>query len=223
MSHLFLAIETSSRNCSVALFRDETLLDCIEQSDDQYIHSEKLHVFIRDLFKRNALKYDQLAAVAVSKGPGSYTGLRIGVSAAKGICFPLDIPLIAIPSLHVLALHSNKESDFIIPVLDARRMEVFSAVYDQKGDLIREIQAEIIDENSFAEYFEKGSVEIIGDCVEKIKPELPNAQYTDAFPSASAMGKEIHRKFTQKAFEDLAYFEPFYLKDFVAIKPKKIL
>jgi len=223
MAQLYLAIETSSRNCSVALFRDEQLLDCIEQHDDQYIHSEKLHVFIRDIFQRNQLEYRDLSAVAVSKGPGSYTGLRIGVSTAKGICFPMEIPLIAISSTHVLALQSEKKTDFIVPVLDARRMEVFSAVYDQSGNAVRAIQAEVIDQHSFAEYFQNGSVEIIGDCVGKIKDVLPNAHFTDTFPSASDMGVEVHRKFKKEEFEDLAYFEPYYLKDFVAIKPKKLL
>lgn len=223
MSNLFLAIETSSRNCSIALFENANLIDCIEQSDDQYIHSEKLHVFIRDIFTRNNLDIKDLSAVGVTRGPGSYTGLRIGVSAAKGLCFPLDIPLISISSLQVLQLGATCEASFIVPVLDARRMEVFSAVYNSDGQLVRDIEAEIIDEQSFETYRQKGEVCVVGDCTAKIKAVLPEITAVETFPSARWMGSEINRLFLEKKFEDLAYFEPFYLKDFVAIKPKKVL
>jgi len=162
---------------------------------------------------------NDLDAVAVSKGPGSYTGLRIGVSAAKGLCFALDIPLISIPTLSNMAEQlKDSEMDYIIPVLDARRMEVYSAIFDNSLSQIRETRAEIIDQNSFQEYMSKGKVLVLGSGAEKCMEQLvhDNVSFDIAnVPSAREMGCLSFAKFKEKDFEDVAYFEPYYLKDFI--------
>lgn len=166
-----------------------------------------------------------LDAIAVSKGPGSYTGLRIGVSAAKGLCFSLDIPLIGIPTLESMAYQCDtREFDFIIPLLDARRMEVYSEVYNSKLEKIRETKAELIDTDSFKEYSNQGKVVLAGSGAEKCKAELKSANFgfeTAIVPSAKELSFLSYKKFRNSDFEDVAYFEPFYLKDFILQKKKK--
>ena len=164
--------------------------------------------------------------MAVSKGPGSYTGLRIGVSAAKGLCFALNIPLISVNTLESLAQSISIVEGYIIPLLDARRMEVYSCVYNEKNEICREVRAEIINENSFETYLKKGKVYFLGDGAEKCKELIKNenAQFIDdKFPSANEMGEISYNKYKKNDIEDVAYFEPFYLKDFIAIKAKKLL
>ena len=161
-----------------------------------------------------------LDAIAISKGPGSYTGLRIGVSSAKGLCYALDKPLISLATLEVLAHQVKIEKGVIIPLLDARRMEVYSAVFDPEYDQIRDTKAEVLDPRSFAEYLEKGKVYFIGNGVEKLKEIIfhDNAVFIeDKLPSAKEMGKLSYDNFKAKEFEDVAYFEPFYLKDFISL------
>jgi tRNA threonylcarbamoyladenosine biosynthesis protein TsaB len=213
-----LNIETATKNCSVAVANDGQVLSLRELATDGYAHAEKLHVFINQVLKECEIQYSDLSAVAVSKGPGSYTGLRIGVSAAKGFCMALGIPLVSIDTLQALALKTNVADGVIVPMLDARRMEVYSAVYDTKHEKIREVKAEIITEDSLSEV--DGDVHIIGDCQPKIKTML-NAErfiYHDdiVYPSANEMAAVSFEKFKNEQFEDLAYFEPFYLKDFIA-------
>lgn len=223
-----LCIETSTKVCSVALFKNDELID-FEEESGSYSHAENLAVFIDKVLKRKAVNYSDLAAVVVSKGPGSYTGLRIGVSLAKGIAFGAQIPLIAIDSLSSLAwaaVHLKKTSaSFFIPMIDARRMEVYAAVYDQKLNQLKEISADIVEEDTYAAYLNEGKVCFLGDGAEKCKSTIlhENAIFIEQKASAKNMGVLAMEAFQQKRFEDVAYFEPFYLKEFVAIKSKKKL
>lgn len=196
----------------------------MELNEDQFSHAEKLHDFILEVLKFSNLKMNDIEAVAVSKGPGSYTGLRIGVSAAKGICFALDVPLISVPTLSSLANSIKiKKGEYIIPMIDARRMEVYSSVFDDEYKQIRETKAEIINEGSFSEFLNQGKVYFLGDGAEKCKELIQNNNAVfleNYFPSANEMAKLSYRNFNSNNFEDVAYFEPYYLKDFVAGKPK---
>lgn len=222
---VILNIETATKNCSVSVTQKGKVLAVTELNEGAFSHAEKLHTFILDVLKKAGKTMQDVDAIAVSKGPGSYTGLRIGVSAAKGLCFALDKPLIAISTLTLLvhAIPLN-EYDYFIPLLDARRMEVYSAVYNSKYEQIRQTEAEIIDVDSFSEFLSEGRVCFLGDGAAKCKEFISheNAFFLeDYFPSAKEMAKLSYDKYTHKYFEDVAYFEPYYLKDFVAGKPKK--
>ncbi len=214
-----LHIETSTKNCSVAISRNGELLCLCEEFDEQYGHSEKLHQFVNWALEGAEISLNELDAVCVSKGPGSYTGLRIGVSAAKGFCFGLNIPLLSLNSLEILAqTQINQDFDLIIPMIDARRMEVYTAVFNGSGKMISDIEAKILDENSFQEFSGKKIV-FIGDGVEKSKDVLNlfNSEFKlEIHPSAKNMTALAEEKFKNNEFEDLAYFEPFYLKEFMA-------
>ena len=223
---VILNIETSTKNCSVCIAEKGKILAIKELNDANYSHAEKLHPFIVDVLKEANLKISDLDAVAVSKGPGSYTGLRIGVSAAKGLCFSIGKPLISIETLTSLSHSISVDKGFIVPMLDARRMEVYAAVFDSNHQSVRKIKAEIIDENSFYEYLEKGNVYFLGDGAQKCKNLIThkNAIFMDdKFPSTKQMSKLSYNKYQKNDLEDVAYFEPFYLKDFVAgLEKKKI-
>ena len=218
-----LNIETATTNCSVSLsFEGETLV-LKEDYDKGYSHAERLHVFIDAILKEVSIHQSQLDAISVSKGPGSYTGLRIGVSSAKGLCFALNKPLISVSTLESLAHQVKVPDGLIIPMLDARRLEVYSSIFDANYKLVREVQAQILDENSFKDYLKKGKVYFIGNGVEKSKSLIqhPNAVFIDGkLPSANEMSLLAYDKYKKNDIEDVAYFEPYYLKDFVAIKPK---
>lgn len=224
-----LCIETSTPVCSVAII-DEISVISYQETDKKNSHSEILTVFIEDLLKEVNLKFTDLDAIAVSKGPGSYTGLRIGVSTAKGLCYALDIPLIAINTLQSMASGMiEKYQDkiqtpyYFVPMIDARRMEVYSAIYDINLNIVRKTEAEIIDESSFSEYLEKNKMIFFGDGSDKCKEVLnhQNALFEEnIMPSAVYMAKLVNDKFIKQEFEDVAYFEPFYLKDFIAGIPK---
>ena len=218
-----LNIETSTKNCSVSLAHNGITLLCKEISDQGYSHAEKLHLFIQELCEETKVSLSELNAVAVSMGPGSYTGLRIGVSAAKGFCFAMDIPLIAIDTLTLLAHQLlNVEGGLIIPMIDARRMEVYSAVFNSNKEMIRAVEAEILTENSFANFTE--TLHFIGDSNEKAKTVLNNERYifhdTIIYPSANQMSALSFEKYLAKDFVDVAYFEPYYLKDFMMTTKK---
>ena len=217
---IILCLETATTNCSVALCEEGNLIALKEDNSKGYSHAEKLHVFIDEILKENNLKIDNLDAIAISKGPGSYTGLRIGVSAAKGLCFAQDIPLISVPTLTALAKQVNpKEGEQIIPMLDARRMEVYSAVFDSAFNQIRETKAQVLSEESFQEELAKGKVYFIGNGVAKFREicEHPNAEFIeDRLPSAKEMNTIAYDKYKISDIEDVAYFEPYYLKGFVA-------
>ena len=219
---LILNIETATKNCSVALSKDGKTLAIREIAEQNFSHAEKLHIFIEELFAESHLKLQDLSAIAVSQGPGSYTGLRIGVSAAKGLCYALSIPLIAVDTLEILARKINISNGTILPMIDARRLEVYSAFFDSNYAKIRETKAEIIDENSFQE--ETEILHLIGDGAMKFKEILTDEKFKYypeiQFPSAAEMSLISFQKFQNKQFEDVAYFEPFYLKDFVLITKK---
>ena len=194
---IILNIETATKNCSVALAKEGKTLACKEIAEQNFSHAEKLHVFIEELLVENNLQFSDLNAIAVSQGPGSYTGLRIGVSSAKGFCYALNIPMI-----------------------DARRMEVFSAFYDKNHNQIRNTQAEIIDETSYQEITE--TIHLVGDGTEKFKNTLIDTKFVFhsdvVFPSANEMSQLSFDKYKISDFVDVAYFEPYYLKDFVLSK-----
>ena len=218
-----LNIETATKNCSVAVAKNGQTLLCREMAELGYSHAEKLHVFIEEVLKELNLKFKDLDAVAVSQGPGSYTGLRIGVSAAKGLCFALDIPLISVDTLAVLASQANISEGLIIPMIDARRMEVYSAVYNADLEKIREVQAEIISETSFSDFNE--TVYFVGDCAEKCKTVLNKDNFIFmediVYPSANDMAALSYYKYKKSDTVDVAYFEPYYLKDFMITSSKK--
>ena len=219
MSYI-LNIETATKNCSVSLAQHGETLICKEISEQGYSHAEKLHVFIDEIMKESGLAMTDLQAIAVSQGPGSYTGLRIGVSAAKGLCYALSIPLIAIDTLTTLASQVQKTDGLIVPMIDARRMEVYSAVFHSNKEMIREVQAEILTEDSFLE--QSGSIYFVGDSNEKAKSVLTKSNFifldTIVFPSANEMSAMSYNKFLKEDFVDVAYFEPYYLKDFMIVK-----
>jgi tRNA threonylcarbamoyladenosine biosynthesis protein TsaB len=221
---MILNIETSTKNCSVSISNGTELIQLKELNTGGYSHAEKLHPFIQECMQAAGLAFSDLDGICVGKGPGSYTGLRIGVSAAKGLCFANDLPLMAVNSLEILAKSQKLATGIIVPMIDARRMEVYSAVFDHQLNWIRETQAEIIDSNSFASYLEKGIVYFVGDGAEKCKEVIAheNAHFIDGvFPSAKDMISISHEKLAKNDFEDVAYFEPYYLKNFVATPEKK--
>jgi tRNA threonylcarbamoyladenosine biosynthesis protein TsaB len=219
-----LNIETSTKNCSVSISKNEQVIALKELNNGNYSHAEVLHSFINDVIDEASITLSDLNAVAVSKGPGSYTGLRIGVSAAKGLSFALNIPLFSINTLKSLACSLTIESGKIISMLDARRMEVYSAVFDSSFTQVRDVKAEIIDENSFSEYLEKDSIYFIGDGAAKCKGVITHSNAVfieEKHPSAKEMAALAYDKYKKNDIEDVAYFEPFYLKDFIVIPQKK--
>lgn len=220
---IILNIETSTKNCSVSIAEDGKILALKELNDGNYSHAEKLHPFILEVIKEAHIEKKAITAIAVSKGPGSYTGLRIGVSAAKGLCFSLDIPLISIETLASLAHTVSIEEGVIVPMLDARRMEVYAAVYEKNYEKVREIKAEIVDENSFADFMDE-KVFFVGDGTTKCKEVITNKNaifIDDKLPSAKEMAQLSYEKYKKNDTEDVAYFEPFYLKDFMVTPEKK--
>ncbi|MWB95601.1 tRNA (adenosine(37)-N6)-threonylcarbamoyltransferase complex dimerization subunit type 1 TsaB [Flavobacterium sp. GA093] len=218
-----LNIETATKNCSVAIAKNGETILCKEIAEEGYSHAEKLHVFIEEVLKQAGVSFQELAAVAVSQGPGSYTGLRIGVSAAKGLCFALNIPLIAVDTLQTLASKAKIAEGKIIPMLDARRMEVYSAVFNSDLEKERAIEAEIITEDSFKDYTE--TLYFVGDCAEKCKSVLTKENFVFLedikYPSANEMSAISYDKYQKSDTVDVAYFEPYYLKDFLMTTSKK--
>lgn len=206
----------------MSLAKDGVTLLCKEMAEEGYSHAEHLHVFIEEIIKESGIAFQDLSAIAVSQGPGSYTGLRIGVSAAKGLCYALDIPLIAIDTLQTLARQVKQTEGCIVPMIDARRMEVYSAIFDANYEQKRAIQAEVITENSFADI--KGTVFFVGDSNEKCKTLLmsPNFVFLEGiqYPSANEMSALSFEKYQKSDTVDVAYFEPFYLKDFMITTKK---
>ncbi|MTG96827.1 MULTISPECIES: tRNA (adenosine(37)-N6)-threonylcarbamoyltransferase complex dimerization subunit type 1 TsaB [Myroides] len=219
-----LNIETATKNCSVSLSVDGKIEKLVEIAEENFSHAEKLHVFIEGVLKQCNKSLKDLAAIAISQGPGSYTGLRIGVSSVKGLCYGLSIPMIAIDTLEVLARSVVKESGVIVPMIDARRMEVFSCVFDKEYNQLTPIEAVVVDENSFESLYQYDKVYFIGDGASKCKSVLTkdNFVFLDdiIYPSAREMVEVSYQKYVNKDFVDVAYFEPFYLKDFVMATKK---
>ncbi len=228
---IILSIETSTKACSAAIHQDGKLLSVSELYNEKS-SSGMLTTLIEHVVKTASLKLNEIDAIAVAKGPGSYTGLRIGVSTAKGLCFTLEKPLIAINTLEAMAYQLSiinyQSSILICPMLDARRMEVYCAVYEANTlELIEPTQAKIIDETSFADLLENHQIIFFGDGAEKCRATLggsSNAVFLTQtiFPSAKSIGALATRAFEQQQFENVADFEPFYLKEFVGTTPKKI-
>jgi tRNA threonylcarbamoyladenosine biosynthesis protein TsaB len=218
-----LNIETATKNCSVSIGLNGTTIALKEMAELGYCHAEKLHVFINEVLKDSSITFQHLSAIAVSQGPGSYTGLRIGVSAAKGLCYALDIPLIAIDTLETLSRQLIVEDGLIIPMLDARRMECYTAIFDENYQKIREIQAEIMTEDSFLN--NQSTIHLVGDGTMKCKDFLkhPNLIFYDdiLFPSANEMSGMAYVKYQKSDTVDVAYFEPYYLKDFMMTTASK--
>jgi len=225
---LILQIETATTSCSIALARVGEVLD-FKEINARNIHAEVITLYIDDLLNNTGITYNDLDPIAVSSGPGSYTGLRIGVSTAKGLCFALDKPLIAIETLEAMAdgVINNPgffadDKTLLCPMIDARRMEVYTALFDTAGNRVRETAADIIDENSFADYLKDHKILFFGDGAEKCKGVLsasPNALFLDDFVnSATYLTQKASQKFADGAFEDVAYYEPYALKDFIAGK-----
>ncbi|KQS90028.1 tRNA (adenosine(37)-N6)-threonylcarbamoyltransferase complex dimerization subunit type 1 TsaB [Chryseobacterium sp. Leaf394] len=220
-----LYLETSSKNCSVAISDSETLLCVAEEVSENYKQSESLHTFVEWALEGAEITLKEIDAVCLGKGPGSYTGLRIGAASAKGFCYGLNIPLIAVNSLESMKEpFLGQNYDLVIPLVDARRMEVYTAVYNGiSGEEISATEAKVLDENSFQEFKDK-KILFVGDGAKKAKDilQLPNAVFNeDIYPSAKFLVKKTLEKVKAKDFEDIAYFEPFYLKDFHGVKKKK--
>ncbi|WP_312902864.1 tRNA (adenosine(37)-N6)-threonylcarbamoyltransferase complex dimerization subunit type 1 TsaB [Chryseobacterium taichungense] len=219
-----LYLETSSKNCSVAISDDEKLLCLTEEVSENYKQSESLDTFVEWALEGAGISLKDIEAVSLGKGPGSYTGLRIGASSAKGFCYGLKVPLIAVNSLEsMIEPFLDKNYDFVIPLVDARRMEVYTAVYDGKtGNEVTGTEAKILDETSFQEFRDKRVI-FVGDGAKKARQvlQLPNADFNEEiYPSAQFLIKKTLEKIGTKEFEDIAYFEPFYLKDFHGVKKK---
>lgn len=223
---LIISIETSTKVCSVALHKEGELLGDATLWMAQS-HSVMLTTLIENVVKQAQQSIEALDAIAIAKGPGSYTGLRIGTATAKGLCFALDKPLIAINSLEAMAVAMQGVTTgghWFCPMIDARRMEVYCAIYDQQMQLQQATEAKIIDGSSFEELLTKQSIVFFGDGAAKCKDAFntPNALFINDFhPTARSVGKQAYQAYQQGQFEDIAYFEPFYLKDFVALKPTK--
>ncbi len=226
-----LHIETSTKVCSVAVSEDGRTI--FEKADlDGPSHAVALGVFVEEALSFADSHGIPLDAVAVSCGPGSYTGLRIGVSMAKGLCYGRSLPLLSVSTLQLLCvpvlLYHDEIPDeaLFVPMIDARRMEVYAAVYDRALRTVRETQADIVDENSYLEYLERGPVYFFGDGAEKCRKQIthPNAFFlADIHPMANNMFPLAEKALARGEYADVAYFEPFYLKEFVASKPKKLL
>ena len=221
---LLLLLETSGKNCSVALANEKSIIDVGSATAEHFIHAEELHGLISKLLQENEYSFRSLTAIAVSKGPGSYTGLRIGVSAAKGLCFALNIPLIAVDTTEILAHHActvYPDATLICPAIDARRMEVYCALFDEKLHRLKPDTAMIIDEHTFTSYHSHQFV-IVGDGAEKCKTFVDvNVSILNILPDASMMLKPTLKAWAESRFEDVAYFEPFYLKEYVPGTAKK--
>lgn len=228
-----LNIETATEVCSISLAKDGKELFCKENTEGLN-HSELLTVYIEDVFKENNIDIRSIDAIAVSKGPGSYTGLRIGVSVAKGLCYGLEKPLISVGTLDALGFYTAKHLDYFLaekqelpllfcPMIDARRMEVYTALYDQTGKRTNEVSAKIIDEKSFNEQLQNHKILFFGNGAEKCNTTIvhPNALFLGPLKSSARFMQPLsEEKFKKQEFEDVAYFEPFYLKNFVATVPK---
>ena len=229
---LLLLIETSTKVCSAALSREGEVIGVAEEKSSSYSHSSQLTVFIKKLIDQAGVSFEQLDGVSVSRGPGSYTGLRIGVSVAKGLCYALDIPLISVDTLKAMAvmvvrsrkdiLQDNKDV-LLCPMIDARRMEVYNAIFDYKLNAVKPVTADVVDSNTFSELLKNNTIWFFGDGAQKCSSVIdsPNAYFLeDIESSAVGMAPLAYEKFMNKNFVSTAYFEPFYLKDFIGGKPK---
>ncbi|TFV92204.1 tRNA (adenosine(37)-N6)-threonylcarbamoyltransferase complex dimerization subunit type 1 TsaB [Algoriphagus kandeliae] len=221
---LILSLETSTDICSVALHKEGVLLS--EQTiQEEGAHSKMLPQLIEDVMKEGGYQLKDLSAVAVSGGPGSYTGLRIGASTAKGLAFALEIPLISVDTLQAMAVQAWRQNPnaIVVSMLDARRMEVFREVFGPSGEVLEPIAAEILDENSFSSWISRTELFFVGNANQKAKEVITSSRaiFLDVFPNASSVGEIAWGKYQKEDFEDVAYFTPNYLKEFRLLKSKK--
>lgn len=219
---LLLHLETSTKVCSVALSKNGELVALKEINEDNFSHGEKLTIFVEEVMKIGKVSFNELSGVSIASGPGSYTGLRIGTSTAKGFCYALNIPLLSIDALESLAEIAKKKHVGVnlCPMIDARRMEVYSAIFSSEMTILKQISADILDENTYLEF---GKLVCFGDGMPKTKEiwEKRNIVFDqEILSSASGQIEKVYQKFLSKEFEDLAYFEPFYLKDFIGAVKK---
>lgn len=233
---LILSIETGTDICSVALSNDGELM-ALRESNEGRDHAKKVAIFVDELLKETGVQPSDLDAIAVGKGPGSYTGLRIGVSFAKGMCYALNIPLISVGSLDALVQVAREDYDagiidieepdwgraMLCPMVDARRMEVYTQIFDTNGVTKTDVSAEIITEDTFYDIRKSGKLVIFGNGAQKCCEVLPDALYISITPSARGIVALAEQAFNASQFEDIAYFEPFYLKEFLVIPSKKKL
>ncbi|HIW52622.1 MAG TPA: tRNA (adenosine(37)-N6)-threonylcarbamoyltransferase complex dimerization subunit type 1 TsaB [Candidatus Alistipes excrementipullorum] len=231
---LILCIETGTDICSVGLARDGEIVS-LRESDEGRDHASKVGVFVDELFRQTGITPDEIDAVAVGKGPGSYTGLRIGVSFAKGLCYGTGKPLIAVGSLDALMEVAREDYEAgiidvpdwgtakLCPMVDARRMEVYAQIFDTEGNPLTEVAAEVVDDHSFAVWRKEGRLVIFGNGAVKCAEVLPDVTFVDVVPSVRGMAPLAQKAFDRGEFADVAYFEPFYLKDFVVTTSKKKL
>ena len=231
---LILCIETGTDICSVGIARDGELVSLRESAEGRD-HAKHVGVFVNELLSETGIAPEELDAVAVGMGPGSYTGLRIGVSFAKGLCYGLQIPLVAVGSLDALAQVAIEDNEagildvkawdeaLLCPMVDARRMEVYTRLYSATGEPLSDVRAEIVGEDSFAEVREKRQLVIFGNGAAKCREVLSDATYINVAPSARGLARLAEQRLQEGKTEDIAYFEPFYLKDFVVIPSKKKL
>lgn len=229
---LILCIETGTDICSVGLARDGEIVS-LRESDEGRDHASKVGVFVDELFRQTGITPDEIDAVAVGKGPGSYTGLRIGVSFAKGLCYGTGKPLIAVGSLDALMEVAREDYEAgiidvpdwgtakLCPMVDARRMEVYAQIFDTEGNPLTEVAAEVVDDHSFAVWRKEGRLVIFGNGAVKCAEVLPDVTFVDVVPSVRGMAPLAQKAFDRGEFADVAYFEPFYLKDFVVTTSKK--
>ncbi len=216
---LILCLETATKSCSVALAKDGDLLHFKNEVSEKYSHSEQLTLFIESILREQGIALVDLDAIAVSKGPGSFTGLRIGVSSAKGLCYALDKPLISVSTLEAMASGIQKKypNKVYCPMIDARRMEVYTAFF-QAGKQLTDIEAHIVETDSFSKILSKEEVLFFGDGADKCQGLITHVNaifITNVYPSAKDMAELAEKAFVQQQFENVAYFEPYYLKDFV--------
>jgi len=219
-----LCLETSTDVCSVALYAAGRLLDSREVHEPQ-AHAEKLAVFMEEVLRQSGIAADQLSAVAVSEGPGSYTGLRIGVSTAKGLAYALSIPMIAVGTLELMA-SAVRGGDWLCPMIDARRMEVYCALFDEGGNMVAKPHARVIDAESFSDVLATHRIRFFGNGAMKCRDVLThsNARFVEGiYPRAADMGKLVSDRFAAGQFVDLASFEPVYLKEFAAKKARTLI
>lgn len=231
---LILCIETGTDICSVGVARDGELIS-LRESDEGRDHAKKVGVFVDELLRETGISPDELDAVAVGMGPGSYTGLRIGVSFAKGLCYGLGIPLVAVGSLDAMAAVAIEDNDagildvdnwenaVLCPMVDARRMEVYTRLYDTKGNALSDVTAEVVTEQTFADVRRERQLVMFGNGAAKCREVLPDATYINITPSARGLARLAEQRLSAGQTEDIAYFEPFYLKDFIVIPSKKKL
>ena len=231
---LILCIETGTDICSVGLARDGEIVS-LRESDEGRDHASKVGVFVDELFRQTGITPDEIDAVAVGKGPGSYTGLRIGVSFAKGLCYGTGKPLIAVGSLDALMEVAREDYEAgiidvpdwgtakLCPMVDARRMEVYAQIFDTEGNPLTEVAAEVVGDHSFAVWRKEGRLVIFGNGAVKCAEVLPDVTFVDVVPSVRGMAPLAQKAFDRGEFADVAYFEPFYLKDFVVTTSKKKL